>query len=326
MNVDLCFVPFEHVDQSKLPAVSGSSGHLVVERTFLPGEIHWPGQIFTEELWDYEEMMRRYAEMTRDRFTRGKIDPFLPEGEVTSWRKEWVARAERHQVIQQRRQEDANWLTERKAHHQIVASYRGLTRRERAEFASVWQAEKVHWMKREADRSEMLSKRKQENLEWHQHNQERKGNSYPAGRAWIAILVITDNCSRQCLSLPVFISGSKLTAEEVVTALRACLPKDLAFLITDQGTHFRCKSMLKLAEEADFIHVLIYRHRPQTNGIAERFVLTLKNWLKNKAWNGVEQLNDLLSLFRSDYNNRPHQGLAIPGLSPNEFANRIWLM
>jgi hypothetical protein len=27
-----------------------------------------------------------------------------------------------------------------------------------------------------------------------------------------------------------------------------------------------------------------------------------------------------------EYNNRPHQGLGLPGLSPNEFANRIWLL
>jgi hypothetical protein len=35
----------------------------------------------------------------------------------------------------------------------------------------------------------------------------------------------------------------------------------------------------------------------------------------------------LLSIpVRKSYNDRPHQGLGIPGLSPNEFADRIWLM
>jgi hypothetical protein len=33
-----------------------------------------------------------------------------------------------------------------------------------------------------------------------------------------------------------------------------------------------------------------------------------------------------LDLFLLEYNDRPHQGLSIPGLSPNEFAQRIWLM
>ena len=32
LNVDLCFVPATHVDEVKLPAVSGSSGRLVVEQ------------------------------------------------------------------------------------------------------------------------------------------------------------------------------------------------------------------------------------------------------------------------------------------------------
>lgn len=38
LNVDLCFVPEQHVAQEKLPAVSGSSGHLVVERIRATGE------------------------------------------------------------------------------------------------------------------------------------------------------------------------------------------------------------------------------------------------------------------------------------------------
>ena len=28
----------------------------------------------------------------------------------------------------------------------------------------------------------------------------------------------------------------------------------------------------------------------------------------------------------AEYNDRPHQGLPIPGLSPNKFAKRVWLM
>jgi transposase InsO family protein len=79
-----------------------------------------------------------------------------------------------------------------------------------------------------------------------------------------------------------------------------------------------------LSEE--FIHVLIARHRPQSNGIAERFVRTLKEWLADKSWKTDDELTALIAHFIDHYNDRPHQGLAIPGLSPNEFANRIWLM
>jgi hypothetical protein len=58
----------------------------------------------------------------------------------------------------------------------------------------------------------------------------------------------------------------------------------------------------------------------------ERFVRTLKEWLADKVWQSSGELADLLVQFLLEYNDRPHQGLPIPGLSPNEFAKRIWLM
>ena len=39
-----------------------------------------------------------------------------------------------------------------------------------------------------------------------------------------------------------------------------------------------------------------------------------------------EELEALLIQFIEFYNDRPHQGAELDGLSPNEFANRIWLM
>ena len=100
---------------------------------------------------------------------------------------------------------------------------------------------------------------------------------------------------------------------------------ELAFVISDQGTHFLAKPFMQLAQEADFIHVPIYRHRPETNGIAERFVLTFKKWLRSKSWQDVAGLLALVREFRPKYNDRSHQGLSIPGWSPDEFAKRVWL-
>jgi hypothetical protein len=48
--------------------------------------------------------------------------------------------------------------------------------------------------------------------------------------------------------------------------------------------------------------------------------------LATHSWTTAEELEALLAQFLAEYNDRPHQGLAIPGLSPNEFAKRIWLM
>jgi transposase InsO family protein len=142
----------------------------------------------------------------------------------------------------------------------------------------------------------------------------------------VAILVLTDNCTRQCLGLPLFAAGPKVTAEAVVAALRALLPAALQFLISDRGTHFTAHPFAAFAEEEGFVHVLIARHRPESNGLAERFVRTLKAWLAERAWDGVAGLEPLLAQFAAEYNDRPHQGLAIPGLSPNEFAARFWLL
>jgi len=74
------------------------------------------------------------------------------------------------------------------------------------------------------------------------------------------------------------------------------------------------------------VHVLIARYRPQSNSIAERFVRTLKEWLAAQIWDAVDALAALLAQFQADYNARPHQGLGIPGLSPSEFSQRIWLL
>lgn len=267
--------------------------------------------------------MQAYAQQTRDRLVRHKIEPLLPEQAATPWRRDWEARAERHGLLQQRRQEDADWRTERQAHHQGVEAYRDLTRPKRAAVADLWQAQKAHWAHREQARQEVLACRKRENQLWHHQNHQRQQKGE---HAWLAILVVTDNCSRQCLGLPLFASGAKVSALEVEQALRSVLPQDLAFLISDQGTHFRSKALAQLAQDLDFVQIPIYRHRPQTNGIAERFVRTLKAWLRQKTWSGPQDLAALLATFPPEYNQRPHQGLPFPGLSPDEFANRIWLM
>jgi transposase InsO family protein len=130
----------------------------------------------------------------------------------------------------------------------------------------------------------------------------------------------------EAIALPLFTVGSRVTAPMVVEALRVLLPVDLQFLISDRGTHFTANSFAKLAEHEEFVHIVIARHRPQSNGIAERFVRTLKEELRDKVWQDDPQLAELLEEFRLEYNNRPHQGLPISGLSPNEFENRIWLM
>jgi transposase InsO family protein len=189
------------------------------------------------------------------------------------------------------------------------------------------QAEAARWRALRAQRRAEQARRQQADAAWRQARQQVRARlTGLTVTAWIAILVITDNCTRQCLGLPLFVTGPKVTADLIVAALRALLPTDLQFLISDRGVHFTAQVFEQLAWEQGFVHVVIARHRPESNGIAERFVRTLKEWLADQAWTTAAELAALLDQFRAEYNDRPHQGLALPGLSPNEFADRLWLL
>jgi transposase InsO family protein len=327
--VDICFVPEQHAAQEKLPAVSGSSGHLVVKR--LPRtdeEPRWPGQVFAEIGLDYEVAMLQYVQATQDRLVRRTLEKTPSLQEATRWRKEWEGRAERYQIREQRKQEELDWKALKAEWRKKQHIYQALSRSERREQKAAFELAQQAWIEVRQKHRETLRKHQEEDRAWHQRNRELKTglSTQVEERIWLAVLVVTDNCTRQCLGLPLFCNGPKLTSLELTKALQEILPEELQFVISDQGTHFRSKAFADLAQEADFIHVPVYRHRPESNGIAERFVLTLKVWLRSRSWDAADALLTLLGEFVPEYNDRPHQGLAIPGLSPNEFANRIWLI
>ena len=188
-------------------------------------------------------------------------------------------------------------------------------------------AEDVEWsvlrQKRHTTRRERQASDTEWRSEYQKVRQARATEILPT--SWRAILLITDNCTRQCYDLPLFASGGRVSAEEVMTSFERVVPGGVEFVISDQGTHFMAKVFGQLAKRTQFVHVPIARHRPESNGIAERCVRTLKEWLRDKTWSSDAELGMLLEAFRLHYNDRPHQGLGIPGLSPNEFARRIWL-
>jgi len=61
LNVDLCFVPTTHEVEQKLPAVSGSSGRLVIENLIPKTEPQWPGRVFEEKELDYSDAMKAFV-------------------------------------------------------------------------------------------------------------------------------------------------------------------------------------------------------------------------------------------------------------------------
>lgn len=312
----------------KLPAVSGSSGRLVVERLRDDQERQYPGRVFEDQSLGYAEAMRAFvaasaharqpAEQPED------IERASAKASIQRLRQaEERLRIQRRNTRDQRGQEDTAWQTLRQQHRQerIEMSQRRVCYGERKAWKANWQALRQH-------RHQVLEQRQQEDETWRQQRQKLRTQlaDLPIVTIWIAVLVMTDNCTRQCLGLPLFVAGANVTSEMVIAALRTLLPAELQFVISDRGVHFTAQAFKELVRTAEFIHVEIARHRPQSNGIAERFVRTLKEWLATQSWKNDQELLALLTKFRSEYNDRPHQGLAIPGLSPNEFANRIWLL
>jgi len=328
-NVDLCFVPATHEAQQRLPAVSGSSGRLLVtplreteeERT-------WPGQIFADPDVAYVAAMQASVAAAIALVPPAPLPEQgeAPEAEIACRERhrrvhnqEMVLRAAHSVQRAQRRHDDRVW-------HDLCAARRIAPDRRRRSASA--RAAAAAWRARRVARQEVLAQRRQEDATWQQQRQALHDTPSPASpaRRWIAVLVLTDNCTRHCLGLPLFEAGPKVTAEMVRRALETLLPPELQFLISDRGIHFTAQAVGRLAREAEFVHVLIARHRPQSNGIAERFVRTLKEWLAAQAWDSATDLAPLLGRFRQEYNARPHQGLGLPGLSPDEFARRLWLL
>jgi transposase InsO family protein len=332
LNVDLCFVPAEHQAEIKLPAVSGSSGRLVVEQVVTQkDEPDYPGQVFADEALSYSEAMLKFVAASqaksepKEQADRDKTDLKAKKKALRCQQAD--LRDQRRQIRECRHQQDQAWQ-QLKAQRRQQQQARKKQQQDghRLPWGSL-RAEDELWRQLRQQHRVQIEQRKQEDQLWRQQclALRQQAAQLPLVTTWIAILVITDNCTRQCWGLPLFVAGSHLTADMVVEALQTLLPPDLQFLISDRGVHFTADVFKNLEREAEFIHVLIARHRPQSNGIAERFVRSLKEWLRDKSWQTVQELDLLLAQFLADYNDRPHQGLPIVGLSPNEFANRIWL-
>jgi transposase InsO family protein len=173
-----------------------------------------------------------------------------------------------------------------------------------------------------------MAARREADVAWRQARQELLNEEaqakavLPPVLTWIAILVVIDNCTRRCLGLASFAAGVHVTADSVVAALRLWLPAGLQFVISDNGAQFRSEAFASLASSAQFVHVRIAPYRARTNGIAERFVRTLKEWLEAHAWSGPDDMPAILAQMQTDYDDRPHQARELQGLSPNEYDRR----
>lgn len=327
-----------------IPAVSGSSGRLIVsERPVAAGERDWPGRVFERKDLSYQEAMDQFIaarEAAREKPEPGAEEKASATNEVTVQARREVKAVRRELRLEEqrlrigrgkerarRRLIDQAWKGRPQEQRAVLAALKvpvaGRGRERGRERAAVEAQQRAEW----AERHRELERCRQEDARWREARERLRQRQQEVGigqvMAWIAILVIVDNCTRRCLGLPLFALGAHVTAELVAEALRALLPKELWYLISDGGSHFTADVLKELAKGQGFVRVPLARHRPQSNGIAERFVETLKTWLADKEWQTAEELQPLLAEFLTYYNDRPHQGRELAGLSPNEYASRL---
>ena len=212
-------MPTSHETVTKLPAVSGSSGRLVIEQIADPTqERHWPGQVFADESRDYAEAMLDFVAASRDlavpESARNAPEKETLKAQKRTLRREEAALQDERRDLRQRRQlEDAAWAALKGARKTQPTGAAKPSAPER-------KAQDQQWRILRDQRRAAVIRRKEVAQEWKQKRLvlRQQWTELPIVTAWIAILVITDNCSRQCLGLPLFVAGPRVTAELIASS------------------------------------------------------------------------------------------------------------
>ena len=176
MNVDLCFVPATHAPAELLPAVSGSSGRLLVSRPKgSKEERSWPGQAFEREELSYAEAM--------DQFMAAREAKDAEEGKVAEGGAETIAdqkgqrralrseierlRVARREERARRRLLDQAWKACQHEHRKAAAAVSGVRRLgPRSTLGKRRGALKAQWRAQWAARHEELARRRIEDERW----------------------------------------------------------------------------------------------------------------------------------------------------------------
>jgi len=237
-------------------------------------------------------------------------------------------RVARRQHRQARQQQDAAWRQQRAEQRRTQDARQQQTRAERRTARTAWRQQTANWAATQQTHRAQGAQRQAQDTDWRQARQALLSQlavlaALPLVTVWLAILGVVDNGAWRCLHLPLFVTGIHVSAEEIVAQLRQHWPQDVQFVINDNGPQFIADAFVQLAQQMAFLHVRSAPQRPQTNGIAERFVRTLKEWLAWHTWQSPEERAARLAEFIVYYNDRPQQGAELAGLSPNEFARRL---
>lgn len=254
INIDLCFVPAKEENMPDLSAFFQQMGEVcenspeLGEDCAVTTEDCGPG-IFSCENMNYDEKMDAYVLMRKNK--GGKQEDSKKTNNIEEMERKAIIKQEeeelrawRRNIRIERKKEDEKW---RKYREKRLKLKKGREETSKDEFREEKKRSDEEWKKKTAERKELTAKRKKEDEEWRNKRKEIKENTNVIITSLVAILVIIDNCTRKCLGLPVFIKGRKITADDIIKALKNRLPPELKYIISDNGKQFIFR-LIKLSQ------------------------------------------------------------------------------
>ena len=133
------------------------------------------------------------------------------------------------------------------------------------------------------------------------------------------ILVVVDDCTRECLAL---VADTSISGIRVARELERLLGErgKLKTIVSDNGTEFTSNAILRWADDHKVAWHYIAPGKPVQNAFAESFIGRLRDELLNETlFRSLPHARAVLDAWRADYNhNRPHSRLG--WMSPATYA------
>jgi len=135
------------------------------------------------------------------------------------------------------------------------------------------------------------------------------------------VLVVVDDCTRECLALVVDTSLSGQRVARELDRIIAGRGKPL-MIVSDNGTELTSHALLRWQEERAVEWHYIAPGKPQQNGFVESLNGRLRDECLNEhLFRSLPAARTIIEAWRIDYNTcRPHTSLG--GLTPTAFATR----
>src|SRR5262245_25523404 len=139
----------------------------------------------------------------------------------------------------------------------------------------------------------------------------------------LRILVVVDDCTRECLALiaDTSISGIRVARELDRLLSERGKPK---MIVSDNGTELTSNAILQWADDQRVAWHYIAPGKPVQNAFAESFIGRLRDELLNETlFRSLAHAGAVLEAWRTDYNHtRPHSRLG--WMSPAIYAAERW--